>query len=166
LSDQVWISNALSKNGRHYHVIFYLLPVLPIGVIGFVWYILVGEEYNLFVLGFVVFVSAVLLHQEVEMIRFIKVASQTSKKIVCSGDDVISIHLFSGKVITLKNFTIENKVPESLTNNIYHRLFPVDKNSATITCDGKEYYLTGTIEGYELVCDKLEKSSISKEDGR
>jgi len=159
LSKQVWVSNALSKNGRHYHVMLFLLPVLPLGIVGFVWYILWGEEYNLFVLCFVAFVSAVLLHQEVEITRFIRVAARTVKRVVSSDDGDFIIYLFSNKTLTLSEFSVSKDIPDALNNNIYRRLFPKDKENGIIRTSEGEYYLTGTINDFENLYQRLKEKA-------
>jgi|GEM_PF-4309607 len=159
-SARTWTSDALSKNGSHYRVLIFMLPILPLGVVAFVWYILWGEAYNPLALCIVVLVSATLLHQEISIIRLLKVASITSKKIVLYENDTVEVHLFNGEIITLKKFTITNSIPESLTGGIYFRLFPEEQDHATITCNGKEYYLTGTIEKYDLMYKELEKLAL------
>lgn len=157
LSDQVWDSNVLARNGIQYHIILYALPVLPIGVVSFVWYILLRPgQAPLPIIGIVMLVSLVLLHQEVEIIRFFRVASCTVKKVVFSGDDFI-IYLFSNKAIVLSEFNISKDIPEALNNSIYRKLFPKDKENGIIRTSEGEYYLTGTINDFENLYQRLKE---------
>lgn len=155
-----WTSNALSKNGSHYRVLIFMLPILPITVVGIVCFVLWAGLHDLFILCLLVFSCATFLYQEINIIRLLKVASKTSKKIVLYENDTVEVHLFNGEIITLKKFTITNSIPESLTGGIYFRLFPEEQDHATITCNGKEYYLTGTIEKYNLMYKELEKLAL------
>lgn len=148
----------LGQNGIQFQVMLYSLPVLPLGVIAFIWYILIGEPTTIPIIIFVVFVSLVLLHQEIEVIRFIRVAALTVKKLVVSEDGHLIIYLFSNKTLTLSEFTVSKDVPDALNHNIYRRLFPKEKENGTISLSEGEYYLTGTIDGIEDLYQKLEES--------
>lgn len=148
-----WNTDALGKNGIKYHLIIWSLPVLPVWLILFVWYIFfspdAGMVQPLWIKVFVSLVVLIFLHQEIEIIRFAKAASKTAKIINICENRYVSLVLFSNKEIKLESFSIVEGVKVYESNSIFYRLFPVGEKNISIVTPTTVYYISGTTHGIE-----------------
>ena len=101
-----WKTEALGKNGKTYFTLMCVLPIIPSGLLALVWYVFISPEQSwekipFVLLGIVFLFAAVLLHQVVQVIRFIKLASRTARKISIMPNNEVELELFSNRKVVL-----------------------------------------------------------------
>ena len=144
--------NSLGRDGLAYHIMqvcFFLFPLL---FSTFVWYVFFYEVdpeevpvpiVLLCVVGFLIF-----LHQQIDVYRFLRVASRTAKKIGLT-DDVLTLTLFSNKRVDLKHYTISSEANRYSNISIHRKLFPKGSDNLSLYSCGQEYLISSTTDNYD-----------------
>lgn len=148
-----WATDALGKDGITYRLIVWALPILPMSMILFVWYILFNKaEVVVMPLWIKIFVSTIVLvflHQEVEILRLLRAARKTAKQIKIDDKGHVELVLFSNKEIKLESFGVVDGVEQYERSSIYYRLLPKDGGNISIVTPTETYYISGTTHGVE-----------------
>ena len=165
-NETTWKNEALGKNGRVYFLLKYSLPILPVGIMGFAWYMLCPagtfEKMPTAVVAFVFFAVVLFFHQTYDAYNFIFVASKTAKIVTFKDRSVLELKLFSNKIIRSDDFVFISEQGDFSKTKKYKGLFALNIPYGTVTLnDGGIFYISGKTEKYENICSELTVKSIT-----
>ncbi len=150
-----WTTKTLGENGGTYKLLIYSLPVMPIIIIVFAWYVLYdGNNFApLFVFLFVTLVSAVLLHQWLEILNFVKTARVTAKDIYIKNNKIF-LQLFSNKSVEISsNASIEDIGKYKIKPD--RALFIKGMQHLAIKDGEQVFYISGTTQNFDELHKKI-----------
>jgi hypothetical protein len=147
-----WSTVALGKNGMAYRFMLFGLPVIPVSLLVFAWFILSGHPPFPIIL-FVVFVLLVLSHQVLEVVNFLRVAAVTAREVYIDNGGIF-LQLFSGRVVSLNSNAIIANIDLSKIKSS-QKLFPENMKHLSIVNDEESFYISGTTEKFDDMYKEL-----------
>jgi hypothetical protein len=146
-------NKVLGEDGGTYKFMIYLLPIIPIGVFSFVWYMW-SKNLDMFVSSFIAIFALVFLYQTYVVICFLKVAGRTVFKIKIQEKGV-DIELFSGRRVQLA-FPLDIQYFGSRDIKHASKLFPKSAGFMQINTTGETFFISPATDDFSELREKLE----------
>ena len=147
-----FVSHALSKQGIHYQISLFLLPVLPLSLALLVWFVFFYEvspqDAPIFLIVLTLVGALIVLHQEIDVIRFLRVASRTAKAVTLLDDGIV-LTLFSNKTVQINGISVSNDADRYTKSVVHKRLFPKGSKNLSVFSHNQEYFISSTTDDFE-----------------
>lgn len=146
-------NRVLGEDRGTYKLMIYLLPVIPIGVFTFVWYMW-SKNLDMLVSSFIAVFALIFLYQTYEVICFFKVAGKTVFKIKIQEKGV-DIELFSGRRVQL-GFPLDTQYFGNGGIKYASKLFPKSAGFMQINTSRETVFISPLTDDFLELREKLE----------